>query len=555
MIPAGRLGLAPVGGHAQIWRFARPTSATIRLLLLAALSQLALLGAFLLARRPDAVMLAQAVLLAVAAGAGIAVTLLRRETRATATALDDALRQVAAARDASIAAQAANESKSRYLSHVSHEIRSPLNAIYGYAQLVEQDAGVNPRDAARIIRRCAEHMTGLIESLLDISQLENGVLRVESAPVRLGAFIDQVVSMMTPAATAKGLRLCVELPANLPDVVRMDESRLRQVLVNLLSNAIKFTREGSVTLKLGYRGQIATLQVIDTGPGIAPDNLERIFMPFDRADALAEPGVGLGLPISRAIVEIMGGELTVASETGKGSCFTVKLMLAEVAGARAQERPQPGAQRFEGPCRSILVVDDDPDQRAFIDHYLSGCGFEVVAVQDGRTALTLASARSFDLALLDISMPGLSGWTLASRLRARFGNAIRLVMLSANCGESGVAPGDEPVHDHFLAKPVRLDMLATTIGTLLDLRWIVAPDAADDPPQAERASVALLPPQAQVHVQRLRELLRIGYARGVEAELHALARLLPAESVLMRDLYDSLDRFDMAAMRRLLAEV
>jgi len=180
------------------------------------------------------------------------------------------------------AAEIANLAKARYLANVSHEIRSPLNAIYGYAQLVEQKADVQPHDAARVIRRCAEHMTSLVESLLDISRLENGLLRVRSEIIRLPDFLEQIVWMMRPAAEAKGLTLRYEPPARLPEFVRTDPSRLRQALINLLGNAIKFTDEGSVSFRIAYRGQVATLEIEDTGPGIAPEDQQRIFDPYEQ---------------------------------------------------------------------------------------------------------------------------------------------------------------------------------------------------------------------------------------------------------------------------------
>src|SRR5688572_11373871 len=217
--------------------------------------------------------------------------------------LSDRLESASRAKEA---AEIANLAKARYLANVSHEIRSPLNAIYGYAQLIEQKADVRPHDAARVIRRCAEHMTSLVESLLDISRLENGLLRVRSEIVRLPDFLEQIVWMMRPAAEAKGLAFVHEPPARLPEFVRTDPSRLRQALINLIGNAIKFTDAGSVTLRIAYRGQVATLEIEDTGPGIAPEDQQRIFDPYEQAGGHARSGVGLGLPITKAIIEILG---------------------------------------------------------------------------------------------------------------------------------------------------------------------------------------------------------------------------------------------------------
>lgn len=452
------------------------------------------------------------------------------------------------------AAEAANLAKVRYLANLSHEIRSPLNAIYGYAQLIEQDADVRPKDAARIIRRCAEHMTSLVESLLDISRAENGVLRVRSEIIRLPDFIEQIVWMMRPTAQAKGLDFVYEESGRLPEFVRTDQGRLRQALINLLSNAIKFTDHGTVTFRLGYRGQIATFEIIDTGSGIDPQDQERIFDPYERvggSDRSAQPGVGLGLPITKAIVEILGGKLELQSAPGAGSSFRVVLMLGEVAGMQVPATSQRRISGYEGPPRSVLVVDDDPDQRSFLEQFLLSCGFDVVAVPNGETAVGLAALRPFDLAVLDISLPGISGWETAVELRERVEGDLVVIMASANAQEFHRPEHHKPVHDHFFVKPYRLDQMAEAIGGLLQLswKWEALGDSAEI---ADASGAEELPEAAQTHVARLKELIRIGHVRGIEAEIGLLASVSPVNSRLVSALYAALDEFDLTGMARLL---
>nr|WP_246438851.1 hybrid sensor histidine kinase/response regulator [Novosphingobium piscinae] len=469
------------------------------------------------------------------------------------------------------AAETANLAKSRYLANVSHEIRSPLNAIYGYAQLVERnEGGVDPQEAARVIRRCAEHLTTLVEGLLDVSQVEHGVLRVRTEDVRFPAFLEQIVSMMRPAAAAKGVEFEFLPPARLPEIVRLDQSRFRQVLLNLLSNAIKFTDHGKVTFAVRYAGQIATFEVRDTGPGIHPDELSRIFEPFDRgedAGKLARPGAGLGLSISRAIVGILGGNLEVESTLGEGTCFRVTMMVGEVAG-KIDRRVQPRRTiGYEGPRRSVLIVDDEADQRLLLERLLSGLGFAVTTCGDGESAAALAGTQAFDLAILDITMPGISGWEVAARLRAAHGRAIRILMLSANTQEFHKPEHATPSHDHFLTKPVELNTLTEVVGGLLGLVWRMEPlpgvaeprrqppamapaPAATVPLPAARPGTAPLDDEATRHVERLRELLRIGYVRGIEAEIRALAEHGEGAQELAARLFDRLDRFDLAGMKR-----
>jgi signal transduction histidine kinase/DNA-binding NarL/FixJ family response regulator len=451
------------------------------------------------------------------------------------------------------AAEIANLAKARYLANVSHEIRSPLNAIYGYAQLVEQEADVRPVDAARVIRRCSEHMTSLVESLLDISRFENGLLRVRSDIVQLPDFLEQIVWMMRPAAEAKGLTFLYEPPARLPEFVRTDQSRLRQALINLIGNAIKFTDEGTVSFRIAYRGQVATLEIEDTGPGIVAENQQRIFDPYEQVPGPgghAQPGVGLGLPITKAIIEILGGKLELESEPGRGSCFRVTLMLSEPANALAPEAPRRRIIGHEGPQRSILLVDDDPDQRDFLERFLNACGFEVVAVPNGETAVTLCGTRAFDLAVLDISLPGISGWETAAQIREKLGQEVFVVMASANAQEFHRPEYVQPSHDHFLVKPYRLDKMAETIAALLRLSWKW--EAAGDPDDSAEPAQGGLPPAAVPHLERLRERIQIGHVRGIEAEIALLASAAPGHGMLVSALYAALDEFDLAGMAKLL---
>lgn len=450
------------------------------------------------------------------------------------------------------AAETANLAKARYLANVSHEIRSPLNAIYGYAQLIEQEADVRPQDAARVIRRCSEHMTSLVESLLDISRVENGLLRVRSEIVELPDFLEQVVWMMRPAAQAKGLEFIHEINGRVPAFVRTDQSRFRQALINLISNAIKFTEVGSITFRINYRGQIATFEIVDTGPGIAPEDHERIFDPYERAgtdDGAMRPGVGLGLPITKAIIEILGGKLEMESKLGKGTCFRITMMLGEVANALAPEVIRRRIVGYEGPRRSVLVVDDDPDQRAFLERFLQVCGFEVVAVPNGETAVQLTRQRSFDLCILDISLPGITGWETAAQIREQVDQDFVIVMASANAQEFHKPEYHTPVHDHFFVKPYKLDELGEAIGALLKLSWKYQAVGLEKETQADDAAI---PAAALPHVERLRELVRIGHVRGIEAEIRMLAEAAPNSSRLVNALLTALDKFDLKGMERLL---
>ena len=492
------------------------------------------------------------------AGAALARTRMRAAATPAPPA-DPGLAELQRERDA---AEAANAAKSRYLANVSHEIRSPLNAIYGYAQLLERGSAIDTVEAARVIRRSAEHLADLVEGLLDISLVENGVMRVSTDTVRLPAFIDQVDRMFRPAAAAKGLEFRTEVTGRLPDYVRTDQKRLRQALINLIANAIKYTHAGEVVLAVRYAAQVATFEVRDTGPGIPPEAQERIFAPFDRGvEGARGGGIGLGLPITRAIVQILGGELELESTPGKGSVFRVRVMLGQVVGHRDGPEDGVGPSRriatgYLGPRRSILVADDDPRQLAFVRQVLSELGFDVVAAPDGETALAMARAQRFDLALLDIAMPGWTGWDTAAALRKLAGPDIRICMLSANAHERhGPAEAhDIAAHDRFLVKPVDIDALADTIGELLDLTWTFAEPAAaaERPAWRNPGEAPVWPDAARDHIAALKERVRIGHVRGIEAEIRSIEAAVGKDDPIVPRLYDYLDRFDLSGLARML---
>ena len=456
------------------------------------------------------------------------------------------------------AAQSASAAKSRYLAHVSHEIRSPLNAIYGYAQLIEQAASVDPKDAARVIRRSAEHLTNLVEGLLDIASVEQGVVRIDSAVVRLTPLVEQVAEMFRPQAEQKGLTFRCELPERLPEFVRMDTRRVRQVLINLVSNAVKFTDRGEVVLALNWSGQTASFEVRDTGPGISEAQQEQVFAPYERDDETPHSGTtgaGLGLAISRAIVQMLGGDLQVESIAGQGSRFTLRLLMPQVSGF---VEIKPGAvlrpTGYTGTRRSLLLVDDNPDHLSLLRSALGELGFEISHASDGHTALALAEKGQFDAVILDVSMPGISGWETAAHLRAVHGRSIAILMLSANADERHGIDRQAANHDHFLLKPIDLSVLIDALGRLLTLNWIW-PKTASTPKSEESVSGAPLSDAARVHTEKLKSLVRIGHVRAMEEEIRNLERADPSAAPLVAKLYDCLDRFDLTALGRTLEDL
>jgi signal transduction histidine kinase/CheY-like chemotaxis protein len=421
------------------------------------------------------------------------------------------------------AAEAANLAKSRFVVGISHELRSPLNAILGYAQLLERDNTISPsrRDHIRIIRRSGEHLAGLIEGLLDISKIEAGRIELYRDEVRLLEFLQQLVNMFSLQAEAKGIGFRFIHSDGLPNVVYTDERRLRQILINLLSNAIKFTNTGEVQLRLRFRSEIAEFEIIDSGIGIDAADLSRIFEPFERVEggrAPLTPGIGLGLTITRLLTQIMGGELTVTSVPNQGSRFRVRLMLSEAVNSL---KPAPLESRvlgYKGERLTVLVADDDPVHRGLMEDLLSPLGFIVFKAADGQQCLTIAAQCQPDLLLVDIAMPVLSGWEVARKLRASGFDQMVIIVISANPVELRRPPVAEHAHDDVLAKPVSVPDLLNKISFLLRLEWLAqGPDPEVRPP-AERIENTLDPGQTE----ELRQLGAIGYIRGIHARLDAI---------------------------------
>ena len=381
-------------------------------------------------------------------------------------------------------AEAANLAKSRYVVGISHELRTPLNAVLGYAQLIEGDPEIpaSRQNGIRVIRRSAQHLSGLIDGLLDISRMEAGRLQIHRNEIRLADFLDQIVDMISLQAKAAGLAFRFSGPTNLPAVVATDEKRLRQILLNLLSNAIKFTPAGEVALELSYRNEVAVFTIRDSGFGIPEEDLQRIFEPFERGSmpaARSTPGTGLGLTIANLLAQVMGGEITVTSTLGQGTVARVRLMLASVARpALAQGYPL-RAPAYVGGRRTILVVDDDAAHRGLMHEILEPLGLTVLDAADGPACLRLAAARRPDLFLLDIAMPGMSGWELALALREA-GHTARIAMMSANVHEISPNRGDDAPHDDIIPKPFDLRDLIARISVLLDLDGPLPPETAPE---------------------------------------------------------------------------
>ena len=434
-------------------------------------------------------------------------------------------------------ADQANQAKTRYISNISHELRTPLNSILGYAQLLQEDEGMpaHRSHAIQVIRRGGDHLLSLIEGTLDIARIESGKLTLDLKPWRWQDTVREVAAMFEWQAQAKGLRFVFDAPAWWPPVVRADEKRVRQILINLLGNAVKFTQQGEVRLSIRHVREMATFEVSDTGPGIAPEELDRIFEPFARGAAHASgsaPGSGLGLTIARMLADLMGGELTASSRLGDGTTFRLRLFLPELNEEAPAAQPvlAPLYRGYEGARRRVLVVDNEEADRQLLARWLEPLGFEVTLATHGEDALrVLRDGLRPDVVFMDLAMPGMDGWETLRHIRAMgLQPAPALAVVSANAFDKGLDNDIGLPPQDFLVKPVRRDELLHWLGQRLGLTW----QAADVAAQAAAAPASTWPPATQLAhgldataLGTLRELARLGYYRGFVQQIDRLSEL------------------------------
>jgi signal transduction histidine kinase/CheY-like chemotaxis protein len=434
-------------------------------------------------------------------------------------------------------ADLANAAKSRYISAISHELRTPLNSILGYAQLLGQDAGIpaHRKQAVSVILRGGEHLLSLMEGTLEIAQIESGKLVLTQKPMQFEAALADMAAMFELQAADKGLAFRYEVQGSLPDWVRADDKRLRQICFNLLGNAIKFTRKGGVTLRVRYAREMAQIEIVDTGPGMTPQEIERVFDPFVRGAVHGAGGSGLGLTIARMLTDLMGGEMQVRSVPGQGSVFTVRLFLPQLHGLPegaerlAVQRLQCSARTgYAGPRRKILVVDNEEADRSLLLQLLEPLGFALRQAASGHDALDLlAAGLNPNVVLLDLAMPGIDGWETLRRIRALNGPQPAVAIVSANAFDRALDHGLGIAAEDFFVKPVRHSELLDWLERRLQLDWLdqsVQPSGAQTAPTPPDLAHAL-PPRADLLT--LQTLVQLGYYRGIVNKLEAMGAAHP----------------------------
>lgn len=455
-------------------------------------------------------------------------------------------------------AEAANLAKTRYLTGLSHELRTPLNSIFGFAQILEADPTVPAHRHAAVstIRRSSEHLAGLIEGLLDISKIEAGRLEIHRDRINLAEFLRQISNIFAERARAKNLDFQLETEGALPGWILFDEKRLRQIVINLLSNAIRYTDEGQVVLRIAYRNEIATIEAIDTGQGIAPEMLEKIWKPFERGHVSGGIGSGLGLTITRLLVEILGGEITVTSTRGQGSSFRVRLMLPTIPDHRARpalEREVTARGRatgYTGRRKTLMIVDDDTSHLDLVESFFTPLGFHVARAQNAEEAMERITDLQPDAFILDIDLPGMDGWGLATHLRQNGYRTTPIVMVSGHALEARRKNGEDKgpeaaLYDAFIAKPYGLPELLERLASLLKLALTYATPPTSQPEPVN--GTAKIPDEA---LSVMLEYASIGHAAALRDRLEAISREHTGPCAQIDEISALLDDYEMTKIAK-----
>lgn len=464
--------------------------------------------------------------------------------------LQDSLRQ------AKENAESASRAKSEFLANMSHELRTPLNSILGYAQLLKKQNLESEKQfkALDTIERSGQHLLGLINEVLDLSKIEAGKMELQINDLNLQGFLENIAEVMRARADAKGLDFIFEGLSIAPQWVRMDEKRLRQVLMNLLDNAIKYTQEGRVTLRVEKHSGCLRFIVEDTGVGIQAEHLNEVFTSFHQVHDIRNhvEGTGLGLAISDKLVRLMGGRLEVTSEPGKGSQFWFDVDLPAASKIfKAVVSSERNVIAMRGDQQRILITDDRADNRALLWDLLSPLGFELREAVDGQDCIDQAANWKPHIILVDMQMPVMDGLQACRQIRKTESLAnVVVIAISASAFEHHRKLCIDAGADAFLPKPLQLQTLLDTISRHTGLEPVYESNFHDKTSQNQTKAELIFPPK-----EKLEDLLaaaKTGDVADIRQHASDIQQLGPRYGAFAEKLITFSSSFQIKKIRQLL---
>ncbi len=464
-------------------------------------------------------------------------------------------------------ADTANQAKSEFLANMSHELRTPLNGILGYAQILQNGEPLTEKGkkGIDIIYQCGNHLLNLINDILDLAKIEARKMELYPSDVYFPAFVEGIAEMMRVRASQKEIPFTYQADSDLPTGITVDEKRLRQVLINLLGNAIKFTDQGGVTFRvLTHKVETGTYQIRfeieDTGVGISPAGLQKIFQPFEQVGDVKKQaeGTGLGLAISQQIVNLMGSTFNVKSQLGKGSTFWFEVELTEAKDwATSLRTTQQGKiVGFKGSQRLVLVVDDRWENRSVLVSLLEPLGFAVIDVSNGQEGLAKAQEIHPDLIITDLMMPEMDGYQMLRQLRQIPElKDIPAIASSASVFESNQNESIAAGADTFLPKPIEAQALLKLLEKYLNLEWIyeensLAVDSVtvNSSEMSSSTPKEIIPPTDEV-LSQLHTLALQGRLIAMEQQLKTLEKADEKYQLFIQEVRQYADNFQTEKIR------
>ncbi|MCP4702291.1 MAG: response regulator [Gammaproteobacteria bacterium] len=467
-------------------------------------------------------------------------------------------RERALERDAAACAKAIeadNQAKTDFLANMSHEFRTPLNGILGFAQLLQRDGVLNPeqKKSVSMIQQSGEHLMALINDIADLVKLETGKIELHKTSFAFPAFLENITETITKRAKQKCLEFVYVPPSSLPSAVEGDENRLRQVLINLLGNSVKFTDQGKVTFTVERRENRLVFQIEDTGSGLSDAQLKAIFQPFPQAGGrrVLFQGAGLGLPLSKRLVDMMEGSLEVTSPPGQGSLFRIDVPLPEVSEQQTSV-PEKRITGFKGATHRILVVDDEMLNRSILVTLLSRLGFEVCEAENGEVCIERALATQPELILMDLMMPVMDGIETTCKIRQSPElKDVKIIIASGVAVEKRREESLQAGCDDFIPKPIEIDGLLEKLQTHLDLEWTYTLETGNKQKKENLAEQTFIRPPPDI-AEALYELSLMGDVNGIAEQLDELEQMDGKYSLFTSQMRHFVDALQVRRLREVI---